>query len=110
MSEQQQLADEGLLVTASKSGDEGNDSGDADVDEVMEDVEAFSGAEVITYEQVDVAIPVSEASEEQIMFLNGRRVTGTGGDDECIKRSISSDGMYNPEESGLRWRVSCSRF
>ena len=100
MSEQQQWADEGLLVTASKSGDEGNDFGDADVDEVMDDVEAFSGAVAMTYEQVEVAIPVAEASEEQIMFLNARWVIGTGDDDECIKKSISSDGLYSPGRSG----------
>ena len=36
------------------------------------------------------------------MFLNGRWVTGTGDDDEYVKKSISSDGLYSPEESGGR--------
>ena len=100
MFEQQQCVDEGLLVTTSKSGDDGNDFGDVDVDEVMEDVEAFNGAVTTTYEQVDVTIPVPEASEEQIMFSNGRWVIGTGDDDEFIKKSISSDGLYSPGRSG----------
>ena len=71
--EEQQWADQELLVTTSKSGDEGNDFGDADADEVTEDAEAFSGAVAMTCEQVEVAIPVPEASEEQITFLDGRR-------------------------------------
>ena len=39
--------------------------------------------------------------EEQNVFLNGRWVTGTGDDDEYVKKSISSDGLYSPEESGV---------
>ena len=76
------------------------------VDEVMVDVEAFSGAVTTTYEQMDVTIPVPEASEEQIMFSIGRWVIGTGDDDEFIKKSISSDGVVQPWKIGER-RSGC---
>ena len=44
---------------------------------------------------------ISGGVEEQNVFLNGRWVTGIEGDDEYIKKSISSDGLYSPEESGV---------
>ena len=69
MSKQQQWADERLLVTSSTFGDGGNDFGtleeidvgvtllddfgNADVDDVTEDVKAFSGAEMVACGQVD---------------------------------------------------------
>ena len=107
MSVRQWWADEGLPVTASTCGDGGNDAGNleeiddgfaflddfgnAEVGDVSENVAAFSGSEVVARGQV---------SEERIVFLSGRWVTGTGGDDEYIKKSISRDGLYSPEESG----------
>lgn len=107
MSEQQQWVDERSLVTI--SGDHGNDLGDADVDEAMEDAEAFSGAVTTTGEQVEVAILVPEASEEQNTFLDGRWVIA-GGEDECIEKPILNDGLYSPARSGTTQRVSCSRL
>ena len=43
---------------------------------------------------------MSGGVEEQNVFLDGRWVIGTGDDDECVKKSISSDALYSPGRSG----------
>ena len=52
---------------------------------------------------------ISDGIEEQIVFLNGRWVTVTGGDDAYIKKFIASGGLYSPEESGHRDDVVSAR-